>query len=195
MIDRSAQLAIALLLVTIFGLGIYAIHLKHRAEVLPQQKISNRAMAPPAAGPPQPVTLWVASDSDGLLHKRQGSLVLPRDPDLRAREILSTLVGMYTDKGSTHLLGAGAEVTDVFLLPDHDAIINTNQAFADGHRSGIMVEEMTVASLAQTLAANVPGILRVKILVQGQERDTLAGHVDLTTFYNINQEPWPSAER
>jgi hypothetical protein len=195
MIDRGAQIMIVLLLVTIFGLGIYAIHLKHRAEVVPQQKIESRAIAPPAAGPPQTVTFWVASDQDGLLHKRTASLVLPRDPDLRAREILETLVSVYTDKGSPHPLGAGAEITDVFLLKNSDVIVNANQAFADGHRSGVMVEEMTVASLAQTLAANTPGLARMKILIQGKERETLAGHVDLTTFYNLNQEPWPTAER
>ena len=195
MIERGAQIAIALLLIFIFGLGIYAIHLKHRAEVLPQQKIENRAIAPPASGPPQAVTLWVASDGDGLLHKRAASLVLPRDPDLRAREILSTLVGLYTDKGSTHPLGAGADVTDVFLLKNNDAVVNVNEDFANGHRSGVMVEELTVASLAQTLAANTPNIARVKILVEGKERPTLAGHVDLSGFYNLNQEPWPTAER
>lgn len=193
MIDRRAQITIALLVLAIFGLGMYAIHLKHRAEILPQERIQNRPIAPPAAGPPQNIVFWIASDEDGLLHKRQASLVLPAEPDLRAREILRALVAMYLEKGSTHPLGAGSEITDVFLLKN-DAILNANAAFADGHRSGVTVEELTVASIAQTLAANSPGIARVKILVQGKERETLAGHVDLTSFYNLNEEAWPTAE-
>ena len=40
-------------------------------------------------------------------------------------------------------------------------------------------------SLIQTLSANIPGIARVKILVEGSERDTLAGHVDLSNFYDV----------
>jgi hypothetical protein len=32
--------------------------------------------------------------------------------------------------------------------------------------------------------ANIPGILRVKILVDGKERETLAGHADLSDFYD-----------
>lgn len=193
MIDRRAQLMITVLLLAIFGLGLYAIHLKHRVEVLPQERVAARPIAPPAAGPPQSITFWVASDSDDLLHKRTASLVLPAEPDLRAREILQTLIAIYTDKNSPHPLAAGAEITDVFLLKG-DAVLNANAVFADGHRSGILVEELTVASLAQTLAANVPGIARVKILVQGKERDTLAGHVDLTDFYNLSGDPWPSAQ-
>jgi hypothetical protein len=37
--------------------------------------------------------------------------------------------------------------------------------------------------LIETLNANVPGIAKVKFLINGQERETLAGHVDLTSFY------------
>jgi hypothetical protein len=42
---------------------------------------------------------------------------------------------------------------------------------------------MTLASLIETLAANVPGVSKVKFLVDGKERETLAGHADLMSFY------------
>jgi hypothetical protein len=38
----------------------------------------------------------------------------------------------------------------------------------------------------ETLAQNLPGIQRVKILVNGKERDTLAGHADLSIFYDVS---------
>ena len=38
--------------------------------------------------------------------------------------------------------------------------------------------------MIQTLVANIPGILRVKILVDGKDRETLAGHADLSDFYD-----------
>jgi hypothetical protein len=65
------------------------------------------------------------------------------------------------------------------------AVIDTNSAFADNHRSGVLVEELTVASLVETLSANIPGITRVRILVDGKSRDTLAGHADLSDFYDV----------
>ncbi len=49
----------------------------------------------------------------------------------------------------------------------------------------MLVEELTVASLIHTVSANTPGILRVKILVDGKERDTLAGHADISDFYDV----------
>jgi hypothetical protein len=50
----------------------------------------------------------------------------------------------------------------------------------------VLIEELTVASLIHTISANTPGILKVKILVDGKERDTLAGHADLSDFYDVS---------
>jgi hypothetical protein len=65
-------------------------------------------------------------------------------------------------------------------------VIDVNAAMADGHRSGILAEDLTVASLVQTIAANIPGILKVKLLVEGKQRDTLAGHADLSNFFDVS---------
>ncbi len=42
-----------------------------------------------------------------------------------------------------------------------------------------------MASLIHTISANTPGVLKVKILVDGKERDTLAGHADLSEYYDV----------
>ena len=44
-----------------------------------------------------------------------------------------------------------------------------------------------MASIIQTLSTNIPGLTRVKILVDGKERETLAGHADLSGFYEVSQ--------
>ena len=51
--------------------------------------------------------------------------------------------------------------------------------------SGILSEEIAVNSLVQTLTANVPALRRLKILIHGQEVDTLAGHVTSTGFFDL----------
>ena len=92
---------------------------------------------------------------------------------------------MGAENVRTAALGSGAEVRSVFLVDPGVAVIDLNAAFADTHRSGVLVEELTVASLIHTISANTPGILKVKILVDGKDRDTLAGHVDLSSFYDV----------
>ncbi len=66
-------------------------------------------------------------------------------------------------------------------------VVDVNSALADGQTSGVLAEELTVTSFVQTLTANQPGIARVKILVDGKERSTLAGHVDLSGIYDVDQ--------
>src|SRR6184192_1445100 len=102
----------------------------------------------------------------------------------RAEELLRALLRLHLGPSSSHPLPAVAEVHDVYLVDPGLAVIDLNSAFADGHRSGILVEELTIASLARTLSANVPGINRIKILVDGKGRDTLAGHADISGFYD-----------
>jgi hypothetical protein len=97
---------------------------------------------------------------------------------------VQALLVRYLDRQSTHPLPARADVRDVYMVDPGLVVIDLNSAFADGHRSGILVEELTVASLSETLAANLPGINRVQFLVDGKQRDTLAGHADLSGYYD-----------
>ena len=131
--------------------------------------------------------MYVAYDDPGILRAQPAHIPLPAGRQERAQELLRALVGLYVDKlSSPHPLAPGAEIRDVYLVDPGLAVIDANAAFADGHRSGILIEELTVASLVQTLSVNIPGITRVKILVDGKARDTLAGHADLSDFYDVS---------
>jgi hypothetical protein len=74
---------------------------------------------------------------------------------------------------------------DFYLLPDGTAIADFADSLSTGTASGIMSEQFAVDSITKTLAASVPQIRRLKILLHGQEADTLAGHVDLTGFFAV----------
>ena len=60
-----------------------------------------------------------------------------------------------------------------------------SDALARATPSGILSEQMAVDSILRTLEANVPGIRCVKILINGREVDTLAGHADLTGVFEL----------
>jgi spore germination protein GerM len=158
--------------------------LQHHARQAPQAEELQQPVAPPIAGAPATVSLYVADDQQGTLHREDTTLTLPSDPTLRAQAVLRALVARYTQKDSPHPLPAGADIIDTYVV-NSTAILDLNDAFASGHRSGVLVEDLTVLSLVQTLSANLPGIAQVKILVNGQERETLAGHADLADFYDV----------
>jgi hypothetical protein len=179
------QIALVVLVLVAFGMGFYALQLKRKAEAV-QQVADARPVAPPSAGNTETVAAWIASDETGTLTLRQLKAQLPAAPAERAREILRATTDLYTQKDSPHPLGAGADIHAVYLLQDATAVVDLNGAFADQHRSGIEVEQLTMFSLVETLATNMPEVRRVRFLVDGKERETLAGHASLKTYYDVN---------
>ena len=63
------------------------------------------------------------------------------------------------------------------------AVVNLTGAFAASHPSGIETESLTVLSICATLHANLSRVTEVRFLVDGQPRETLSGHADLTRTY------------
>ncbi len=65
------------------------------------------------------------------------------------------------------------------------AVVNLTRSFADAHPSGIEVEDVTLRAIIATIHANLPQVEQVRFLVDGQTRDTLAGHADLAHPYSV----------
>jgi hypothetical protein len=87
--------------------------------------------------------------------------------------------GQRTLPADTVLLG-------FYVLPDGTAIADFSEALSSEMPSGILSEEMAVNSIARTLESNVAILRRLKILIHGQEVDTLAGNLDLTGFFDLS---------
>lgn len=185
MIPRHLLIGVAVLLAITLGMGFYVWRMRGHVDHTEVSATNTQPVAPPVSGSSEQVTLYVAYDDAGVLRPKIVRIPLPAGRQERSAEILRALLTLYLDKFSPHPLGSGSEIRDVYLVDPGLAVIDLNAAFADNHRSGVLVEELTVVSLVQTLSANIPGITRVKILVEGNERDTLAGHADLTNFYDV----------
>jgi hypothetical protein len=185
MIPRHLTIAVGMMALVALGMGFYAWRMPKHANVSPPVIADTQPIAPPSAGPTEQVTLYVAYDDTGSLRAQAASIPLPAGRQERAEELLRALLGIYLAKSSSHPLGAGSEIRNVYLVDPGLAVIDVNSAFSDLHRSGVLVEELTVTSLIETLSANIPGVTRIKILVDGAQRDTLAGHIDLTNVFDV----------
>jgi hypothetical protein len=185
---RRVLVMFVILLVVAAGLGWYAYHLKRRV-ALEEQRLAQQpnGVLSPASGPTTLVTFYLASEADGGLRRVQENVPLPEERSERARTVLRTLLAKYGTHSQSQSGGADSDVRDVFLLGTDTAVVDTSASFADSHPSGVLAEELTVASIVATLNASFPQIVRVKILVDGKERDTLAGHADLKRFYTAGE--------
>ena len=169
------------------GLAGYVWKLRGREEVSLRPATGSVQLEPPATGPAETVTIWVAHDDSGTLQAQSVSIPLTSGRQQRAEALLRALLDIYTGKVSPDPLPAGAEIRAVYLVEPDTAVIDVNGVLASGQTSGILAEDLTVISLMETLTANTPGLLRIKLLVDGKEGGTLAGHADISNFYDVSQ--------
>src|SRR6202167_3203311 len=185
MIPRHLILSVAAMLVLVVTMGMYARHMRRQARELESPATNALPVAPPPSGPTETVALYVADDVSGSLREQSAQIPLPSGRQQRAEELLRALLRIYQQPGAAHPLSPDADIRSIYLIDPGAAVIDLNAAFADQHRSGILSEQLTVNSLVETLAINVPSILRVNILVEGKVRDTLAGHADLSDSFDV----------
>jgi hypothetical protein len=181
-IPRHFQITIALLLLAILVSGILIIRLRH-GEQARSESMAGPGPQPQTQGEIEHIRILVAYDDDLALRWRDAEVRLPADRTLRAREVLRAVLAQYQQRPSPHPLSSASDIRDVYMVGNDTLLVDTNAAFADQHPSGILLEELTLASLVESLKANVPGIDKVKFVVEGKERETLAGHADLQSFY------------
>jgi hypothetical protein len=112
-------------------------------------------------------------------------LPLSADAAKRGRQVLDALIADAPSE-EQRTLPEDATLLGFYILPDGTAIVDFSDALASETPSGIVSEEIAVESIARTIESNVAGVLRLKILIHGQEVETLAGHADLTGFFDLN---------
>ena len=130
---------------------------------------------------------WLSDADSSMLAPAGVELPLSSDPVLRSKQVLNTLLAGPVDV-ELRTLPPDAVLLAFYLLPDGTAIADFSEALGTSIPSGIQSEQLAVDSMTHTLEANVPQVKRLKILIHGQEVETLAGHVDLTGTFAVNAD-------
>ena len=95
MIPRHLLIGVAALLVLVVAMGIYLRQMRRQAKELASPAASALPVAPPASGPTEAVTLYVADDAAGILRLRSAQIPLPGGRQQRAEELLRALLRIY----------------------------------------------------------------------------------------------------
>jgi hypothetical protein len=195
---RNAKIALAgLALVVVIGLiSFRSLHQRVRrlAEIQSaDEKARHEVLAPPISTPtdaPARAEIFWASGPDTLAPVSV-ELPLSADRTERSKQLLRKLIA-DPPSPDQQTLPADTTLLDFYVLPDGTAVADFSDAVAAEMPSGIMSEQLAVDSITRTLEMNVHGLRRLKILIHGQEVDTLAGNVDLTGFFDLNSSPAPA---
>jgi spore germination protein GerM len=191
--SRQVQVILILVLIAVL-VGLFSLRALHRrvAHVEPAQAVEEqerRAVIAPPVTTPTDVNVnaqifWISTSQPNQLAPATVQLPLSADPAERAKQLIDALIA-NPPTPAQRTLPEGATLLDFYILPNGTAIADFSDEFSSEMPSGILSEWMAVSSILQTLAANVPSIARLKILVHGHETQTLAGHIDLSDFFDV----------
>jgi len=194
-VTRNLKIILALLGVAVV-IGLLSLRGLHNriarlAENPSAEEQARREVLAPKVSTPTDVMIrakifW--ADGPDKLAPVDVELALSADPLKRARQVIDALITNPPDPAQ-RTLPAGTELVGFYLLPDGTAVADFSDSLASETPSGILSEKLAVDSIVQTLRSNLSMARRLKILIHGQEVETLAGHVDLTGFFDLNPAP------
>lgn len=177
--------------VTIVAISLFVIGLRRDVDRLPEVPAHQNDTGVADVSIGTATLFFVAEDGMSLVEHQQPLNEENRDNSAdHARIVLEHQLGNAPPPLQSPF-PEGTVLRAVYLSPDGDAFIDFNREITRGHGGGSLDELFTVYALVNALTTNLPGISAVQILIDGQEVDTLAGHIDLRRPLEQNME-WVS---
>lgn len=124
------------------------------------------------------ITLFFESP-EGLVPE-QRTLPLPESDAAALSLVAKELLKGSANESIPRPLPEDSVIRAAYLLPEGLAVVDVGgPTLAGGWNTGSHGEMIAVYSLVQTIVSNFPSVQRVRILVNGQPEQTLAGHIEI----------------
>jgi germination protein M len=152
-----------------------------------KEKVKSTPEAPPADSQPRSqepektrtVALFFLAEEDSLLHPEEREISSRPSVVEEAKEVIEELIkGPKNDLISP--LPPETKLRQVFISKEGMAYVDFSKEIMEKHPSGSSAELFTVYCVVNSLAYNFNTVKKVFILVEGAERETLDGHIDLS---------------
>lgn len=138
----------------------------------------SQAALQPATKPGEEATLYFPSYTEGKLVAQTCSIAWAASDTDRIRQVLLALME-GSRSGPNQGLPPSTTIRGIFLTSDGTAYLDFSSEGWSDSSPGIDSETLVVYSVVASIARNIPSVKSVKFLIQGQEAETLNGHVDL----------------
>lgn len=145
----------------------------------------NVPKTPAVVGEPaeaKTVTLFFLDDDDDFLHRETRQIAAGPTANEEAERALAELI-KGSEKGLLSPLPPQTRVRQVFVGKDGVATVDFSRDIVEKFSYGSTMELGAVYAVVNTLAFNFKAIKKVVILVEGAEKETLGGHIDLTRAF------------
>ncbi len=131
------------------------------------------------------VYLYFANKENTHLISEERRVPFPDNPVALGRIIMKELI-KGPEKGLMRTIPKQTVLNALYITNAGTAYVDVSEGIKENHPGGVKMELMTIYSIVNSLVLNIPEIRTVKILVQGRESMTLAGHIDLRFPFKAN---------
>jgi spore germination protein GerM len=122
------------------------------------------------------IELYFSDARTGNLISESREIVALDDPADRSRMIIEELLA-GPRRGLIATLPPTAHIREVFLDKTGGLYLNFSSEFVSDQPGGTATELAVVGSIMRTVAANIPRVTLVQLLVEGSEIRTINGHL------------------
>jgi germination protein M len=135
----------------------------------------------------QSALLAFASKGAWRMVEERRDIVVQDDPASRAKRIMEELAAGPLGDDADGTIPPGTRVNRVFFDGTGGAFVDFSKELTENHPGGSSGELFTIRSIVRTLALNFPDVERVSILVDGREIESIAGHIDASEPFPVDQ--------
>jgi spore germination protein GerM len=172
------SVVVVLVLAIVLFRGEEGEKIKAAAEAAPAET-EPESSAPPKA---KSVTLFFLSEEDSLLHPEEREILSASSIVEEAKQVVDALI-TGSEQGYVDPIPPETRLRQLFVTKEGVAYLDFSKDIMEMHPSGSSAELGTVYSIVNTLVYNFKPIKKVFILVEGSEKETLGGHINLSQAF------------
>jgi hypothetical protein len=135
----------------------------------------------------QIVQIYFSDQQERFLRPEKHYVVKENDVALQAKEIVKALLE-GSKAGLVNTFPHGVTVIDVKIVNNEMASVNFSKSLMKLHPGSSASEMATIYSLTNSITQNIPGIKKVKILVEGRELPSIKGHISTRRAFSPDLE-------
>jgi len=125
------------------------------------------------------VVLFFLSEDDTYLHAEEREIPGYSTVIRQAKQTIEELI-KGSQKGYISPFPPETKLLELYMTKDRVAYVDFSKDIVEKHLSGSSAEISTIYSVVNTLTYNFKSIDKVFILIEGRERETLGGHINLS---------------
>jgi len=173
-IALAAVWAVVVVFLVVFGLKLFSDFV-----LVPRQTTLLPRPSPSPGREQREIKVYFADKEAAKLVPEKRLAKLGAGPAADAETIIGELIKGPRSADLLPTIPPDTRLLNAYALGDMLVLDFTNE-LQTNHTGGSTGELLTVYSIVNTIAQNLGGIRKVQMLVEGEEIETLAGHLDLT---------------